>query len=55
MRTPVKCLNCGMKWVRGVALDTDTTELITDLQYYCPKCGSNYYVELPEKERNNND
>ncbi len=47
MRTIVKCLNCGLKWVRIVTFGTDL-ETNCDLQYNCPKCGSNYYESLSE-------
>jgi hypothetical protein len=47
MRTPVKCNNCGIKWVRVVAyMDC---EMNTDLMYNCPKCGSNDY-KVRERE-----
>ncbi len=46
MRTVVKCLNCGLKWVRVIAVGTDL-EMNYDLQYNCPKCGSNWF-ELVE-------
>lgn len=49
MRIPVVCKNCGVKWLR-VTVQGPETELIADLQYYCPKCGSNYCEAIPEKE-----
>ena len=42
MRTPVKCNNCGIKWVRVIAWG-DSLELTEDLQYNCPNCNSNDY------------
>lgn len=48
MRTPVKCKNCGIKWVRVIA-EYPPLEMIADLQYLCPKCGSNYFKVLPVK------
>lgn len=49
MRQPVKCLNCGLKWLRVTTFGSQL-EMIDDLQYNCPKCGSNYCELLPEKE-----
>ena len=44
MRILVKCLNCGIKWVR-VTVFGDTSENTEDIQLNCPNCGSNYYEE----------
>ena len=44
MRTPVKCLNCGLKWVRIIPFGD--LEFNQDLQLYCPKCGSNWHEEI---------
>ena len=41
MRETVKCKNCGIYWVRVIPMGD--LELIVDLQYNCPKCGSNWY------------
>ena len=54
MRTPVICKNCGLKWLRVIAWGS-SLEMNEDLQYYCPKCGSNYCEiisddEIPDKE-----
>jgi len=47
MRQPVECQNCGIKWERVVA-GAGETVYNWDLQYNCPKCGSNWYVEIEE-------
>ncbi len=49
MRIPVKCKNCGLKWLRVTAFGTDL-ELTENLQYNCPKCGSNWYELADESE-----
>ncbi len=41
MRIPVKCKNCGIKWLRVIVFGVNL-ELTEDLQYNCPKCGSNW-------------
>jgi len=41
MRTPVKCNNCGINWIRIIAYGD--IELNTDLMYNCPNCNSNDY------------
>ena len=48
MRQVVKCLNCGITWVRVTTFGADL-ELIEDLMYNCPNCGSNYYEPLIEE------
>ncbi len=47
--TPVKCLNCGMKWLR-VTPNSNPGGIILneDIQLYCPKCNSNWCQNLPE-------
>ena len=41
--TPVKCLNCGLKWLRVLPSDNlGGVVMNEDIQYYCPKCGSNW-------------
>jgi len=45
MRIEVKCLNCGIKWVRVTNFGSDI-ELTVDLMYNCPNCGSNLYEPL---------
>ncbi len=52
METPVKCLNCGIKWVRITSFGTETV-LTEDLMRNCPSCGSNYYEEDDEDEKPN--
>lgn len=47
MRTPVKCNNCGINWIRIVAIYD--IELNIDLMPNCPNCGSNDYT-IREKE-----
>jgi len=42
MRIPVICKNCGLKWLRVTVFGSEL-ELTEDLQYNCPKCGSNWY------------
>ena len=52
MRTPVICLNCGLKWVMVTSLyDGMTIELTESLQHHCPKCGSNYCEAVKEVSR----
>lgn len=52
MREIVKCLNCGMKWVRVTApYDGETLEMTENLQYNCPKCNSNYYEPIQEQSK----
>ena len=44
MRTPVICNNCGIKWVRIVALSMESEPVyLCDIQPNCPNCGSNDY------------
>lgn len=51
MRRNVKCLNCGLLWTRVTTLyDGTTIELIEDIQYNCPKCGSNWYEVAKENK-----
>ncbi|MDD5510890.1 MAG: hypothetical protein PHI12_08770 [Dehalococcoidales bacterium] len=49
MKIPVICNNCGIKWVRitqhPMAGGLDDIEYTDDLQYNCPKCGSNDYKQ----------
>ncbi len=40
MREPVKCKNCGIKWLRVTAFGCESV-MTEDLQYLCPKCGKN--------------
>lgn len=50
MRVEVKCLNCGIKWVRVTAeYDGQHIELTEDLMYNCPNCNSNAYEILVEE------
>ena len=49
MRIPVKCLNCGMKWLRVTIFGTDS-EMDEDLQYNCPECGSNWCEAIKEEK-----
>ena len=44
MRTVVKCLNCGIKWVRVINFG-EISMLTEDLCYVCPKCGSNWFEQ----------
>jgi Zn finger protein HypA/HybF involved in hydrogenase expression len=47
--TPVKCKNCGLKWIRITPMDNPGGVVLNDdLQYYCPKCSSNWYEFIPE-------
>ena len=47
MRESVRCLNCGIKWVRITAqFDGTTIELTDNLMYNCPNCNSNYYESV---------
>ena len=54
MRIPVLCKNCGLKWIRVTAFGS-TLELTEDLQYNCPKCGSNWCEEIQEQEVEENE
>ncbi len=47
MRYLVRCLNCGIKWVRVIAISGggSDTEYINDLMYNCPNCCSNWYED----------
>lgn len=47
MREPVVCKNCGLKWLR-VTVFGPNLELTEDLQYFCPKCGSNWCEPIKE-------
>ena len=52
MQVPVKCKNCGMKWLRvtvGLGIPTESND---DLQYCCPKCGSNWFEPIKEEYTN---
>ena len=42
MRTIVKCLNCGIVWVRVTSWGT-VLEMTEDLMYLCPSCHSNWF------------
>lgn len=47
MRELVRCLNCGIKWVRITTLyDGKIIELTENLMYNCPNCNSNYYESI---------
>lgn len=50
MRTPVKCKNCGIKWLQVTHFGPDI-EFTEDLQYNCPKCGSNWHEEVIEEKK----
>lgn len=55
MRIPVKCKNCGIKWERVIAFgNLSDLELTVDLQYNCPKCGSNWYEEIKDEREVSN-
>ena len=50
MRQLVKCLNCGIKWVRVSAqYDGVAIELTENLMYNCPNCNSNYCEPIEEE------
>ena len=53
MRVPVKCKNCGLKWLR-VTVFGEVSEFTDDLQYRCPHCGSNWYEEIDAKNATSN-
>lgn len=53
MRTPVICKNCGIKWVRVVPYGD--VEFNWDIQLNCPKCGSNWYENVPEDKEPEGD
>ena len=41
--TPVRCNNCGLNWLRVLPTDNPGgTVRNEDIQFYCPKCGSNW-------------
>ena len=46
MRETVKCLNCGIIWVRVTAFG-GSLEMNEDLMYNCPNCRSNAYESTP--------
>ncbi len=48
MRITVKCNNCGIYWQRVTACG-EPLEFTDNLQYNCPKCGSNWYDPMDEK------
>ena len=52
MQTPVKCKNCGLKWLY-VPPDYDgvTIPLLTDIQTHCPACGSNWHEVIVKGKR----
>ena len=52
MNTPVMCKNCGMKWLRVTIRLGEHTEFTEDLQYNCPKCGSNWCEPIKEEYTN---
>ncbi|KKK95939.1 hypothetical protein LCGC14_2667780 [marine sediment metagenome] len=45
MQQAVKCLNCGIKWVRVTVFGPDIV-LNEDLMYNCPNCNSNYFEPI---------
>ena len=47
MQYPVRCKNCGLKWLRVIPFGD--SEYNGDIQYNCPACGSNWYEGLPEE------
>ena len=49
MNTPVKCLNCGIKWLRVVPMDGEIV-FNWDVQVNCPRCGSNWSVGIVEND-----
>ena len=49
MRALVKCLNCGIKWVRVITFGPDTV-LNEDIMLNCPNCNSNYYETCEEEK-----
>lgn len=49
MRTVVKCLNCGIIWVRVIAVGD--LEMTVNLQYNCPACGSNWCEDKEEGKK----
>ncbi len=49
MQIPVKCLNCGTKWLR-VTIQGTQNEATENLQYECPKCSSNWCRLLSDEE-----
>ena len=49
MRQPVECKNCGIKWLRVTTFGSDLV-MLDDLQYNCPKCGSNWCEALIKSE-----
>jgi Zn finger protein HypA/HybF involved in hydrogenase expression len=48
MRQLVKCLNCGIKWVRVVPFGA-VSESNDDLMYNCPNCNSNHFKPIEEE------
>jgi Zn finger protein HypA/HybF involved in hydrogenase expression len=49
MRIPVECKNCGLKWLRSTPDFGDETMLLTEIQLFCPKCGSNWCEPVTEE------
>lgn len=50
MKIPVVCKNCGTKWLR-VTMQGGDLEFTVDLQYNCPKCGSNWCEAISEEQK----
>ena len=48
VRQTVKCLNCGIKWVRVTNFGS-TIEFTEDLMYNCPNCHSNYCTPINDE------
>ena len=43
----VKCLDCGLTWERIIVpAEATYTILNEDVQYNCPKCGSNAFEKV---------
>ena len=51
MDYPVKCKNCGLKWLY-VSPDYDgiTIPALIDVQTLCPNCNSNWYERIDDTE-----
>jgi predicted Zn-ribbon and HTH transcriptional regulator len=46
MKYPVKCKNCGIKWLR--VIEFGDLEMTVDIQHNCPACGSNWFEGIEE-------
>ena len=48
MSYPVKCKNCGVKWLYVSPMTEAGTVFTDDIQTRCPACGSNWSERITD-------